>query len=139
MGADRETNAVPAVLAAAPTHGAPPKGEDGPSILITGALLAGTLLLGALLIAALGRWRRRPAPVSPSASDQLAQYRALYEKGAISQEEFDRLRAHLGGQLRQDLNLPPPVARGATAPARQAPADPAGSEDRPPETGVRPA
>jgi hypothetical protein len=141
MGADSQTSGVPVVLAVPPTGGSAARGEDSPSILITGSLLAATLLVGALVIAALGRWRRRLTSVGLSPSDQLAQYRSLYEKGTISQAEFERLRAHLGGRLRQDLHLPS-SPRGASAQVQEPPANPAASPDRPPETpdtGIRPA
>jgi uncharacterized membrane protein len=66
-------------------------------ILATSLCLVAALLLAALIIAMVNRWRRRRDAVedlSPNA--QLAQFRALYEAGTISQEEFERLRSLLG-------------------------------------------
>src|SRR5262245_66092558 len=79
------------------------------SVLLPGLYLGGALLVGAVVIAVVSRWRRTNARTPTSeASDQLAQFRSLYERGEISQEEFDRLRALLGGQLRAGLVVPPP-------------------------------
>jgi hypothetical protein len=63
------------------------------------------------------RWRKRNARLSPAPADQLSQFRSLYERGEMSREEFERVKALLAGQLRQDLNVPaPPRAEGAAPP-----------------------
>ena len=101
------------------------------SLLFYGTCLAVALLLAALVIELVRRWARK-RDETPSASDQLAQYRALYRRGEISQEEFDRLRAVLGGEI-----LP-----GAKAPAPKPPAPASGPLNGPPRTpptdGLRP-
>jgi hypothetical protein len=82
----------------------------------TGAL-CGALLLGAYVIWAARGWSRRGVE-TPSANEELSRYRALYEKGEISKQEFDRLRGVLGGEIRSSLGLkkkepgagPPPQA-----------------------------
>ncbi|HVS34233.1 MAG TPA: SHOCT domain-containing protein [Gemmataceae bacterium] len=76
-------------------------------LLFYGTCLAVALLAAALVIALVRRWARK-GESSPSASDQLSQYRALYQRGEISQEEFDRLRAVLGGELTAGAKLAPP-------------------------------
>jgi hypothetical protein len=105
-------------------------------ILLTGLYLAGALLLAALLIALVSRWRRRgePSPLTPS--QQLAQFRSLYERGGLSQEEFNRLHALLGSELRQEVKLPaqPPAPRAPAAETTQSvapPAHPEGSANPP--------
>jgi hypothetical protein len=116
-----------------------------PSLLITGLLLAGTLLLGAVVIAAAGRWRRRSEPDALSPSRQLARFRLLYEQGAMSQEEFDRVRAFLGPQLAQELGvlLPaPPRETGILEAPVQGGNPPANGPvlpPQPPQDGIRPA
>src|SRR4051812_18530538 len=78
-----------------------------PPMVVTGLYLAGALLAGAAVLALINRWRRRAGPDRLTPGDQLAQFRSLYERGAISQEEFERLRALLGGQLRQAVHKAP--------------------------------
>jgi hypothetical protein len=112
-------------------------------ILVTGSLLGLALLLGALVIAAVGRWRRRDSSgLSPSA--ELSRYRSLYEKGEISQEEFERLRDLLGGQIRRSVNVSQGKALAGGGPSAPQPA--AGPQDgfppptppEAPEHGIRP-
>ncbi len=81
-----------------------------------GLLFYGTCLVVALLAAALvvelARRSAHKGEQTPSASDQLANYRTLYKRGVISQEEFDRLRAVLGGELIAGAKYrAPPAAR----------------------------
>jgi Short C-terminal domain len=112
------------------------------SLLVAGLYLAGALLLGALVIDLVRRWRREPGPERPTPSDQLAQYRSLYEQGVISQEEFERLRTLLGGELQKSLAVPPrPPPPGGTAVKPAGPSREGGSEppQNPPENGIRPA
>src|SRR5947209_3630546 len=94
---------------------------DAP-ILLPGLYLAGALLVGALIIAAASHWRRRGTSPAVGPSDQMAHFRSLYEQGAISEEEFSRLRSLLGGELRWVLDVPPrpqPPAAGMPAPGGQ--------------------
>ncbi len=82
-----------------------------PSLALVAALLA-----GAAVLAMLERWRKRPASDGLSAGDQLSYFRDAYDKGIISKEEFDQIRADLAGKLRDELKLaPPPAAPGAPA------------------------
>ena len=100
-------------------------------LLVTGLCLAGALLVGALIIAVVSRWRKNsPAREDQAPTAQLAHFRSLYEKGAISQEEFERLRTLLGPRLRESMGIP--------APAPERPAQPPGGNGQPPETGIRP-
>jgi hypothetical protein len=55
----------------------------------------------AIAFALVKHWRQKDSSVFLSASDQLAEYRSLYDQGVMSKEEFDRLRALLIGQLRE--------------------------------------
>jgi hypothetical protein len=92
-----------------------------PRLLWATLALIGVILLGALLIVVLDRWRRRldEEPCS-TANDQLAAFRTMFERGEMSQEEFERIRAHLGGQLREELDVkvapPADVPSNGTAP-----------------------
>jgi hypothetical protein len=133
-----------------------------PSILWYGLYLAGALLIGAVVVEMFRRYRRaehRSERLSPS--DQLAQYRSLYEQGAISEEEFNSLRDLLGGELRASARKSgPSVAKFADWPVSAAnpgpnqalpkPQQPGPSTDittpnsepptpSPPENGIKPA
>lgn len=128
----------------------PPLLADVPKmqLLVTGLCLAAALLVGAIVIALLGRWRRgRAAEEDCSPGAQLAHFRSLYEAGTISQEEFERLRSLLGGQMRAALGVPvpakeasPPAESGAAPGAIKRPEEgPNGQRPEEPPNGIRPA
>jgi hypothetical protein len=78
---------------------------------VRGALAA--LLIGAVIFAILDRWR---ATVEDArARRSTLHFRSLYDRGEISREEFERIRARLGGKLRQELQLPQPRSPRTTA------------------------
>jgi hypothetical protein len=107
-----------------------------------GLYLSGALIVGALIMVALNRWRKK-ADVQMTASDQLAQFRSMYEKGQIDQEEFEKLRRVLGGELRRQVKSGKEAGEAAPPPAGPAAPEgspPAGPEPPPaPDDGVRPA
>jgi hypothetical protein len=117
-----------------------------PTFLIYSLIFVGVLLLGALIIAVVQRWRQLADRGGISPSDQLAQFRSLYEEGVISEEEFKRLRTLLGGKIRQEAEAPasktPAEAVGqvkGTPPSPETdPQNPSGPPE-PPETGIRQA
>lgn len=107
-------------------------GNPKTQLLVTSLCLAAALLLGAVVIALIHRWRQRNSlreDLSPSA--QLAQFRSLYEKGALSQEEFERLRNLLGTRLREDLGVPAPTPE----PTHEPPTNNGQQTDGPGESG----
>jgi hypothetical protein len=84
-----------------------------------GAMLAlvGLILLGVVVIGWLKSWRKQAESGRPTANDQLAHFQALYQRGELSPEEFDRVRTRLASQLRQELDLPaPPLTDRADGP-----------------------
>jgi hypothetical protein len=102
--------------------------------LPTGLYLVVALLLAAAIIALASRWRRAPRSATVSASDQLTEFRLLYEKGQMSRDEFERVRARLGGEMRGTepaakpgltQSPPQPTATTTPAPATPEPATPA--------------
>jgi hypothetical protein len=119
-----------------------------PSILWYGLYLAGALLVGAVVVELVRRYIRTDRSERLTPSDQLAQYRSLYEQGTLSEEEFNSLRALLGGELRASARKPG-LAAGA-GPDKALPQQHSGpstgvrSPDSeppptPPETGIKPA
>ena len=86
--------------------------------------LIGALVLGAAVIYVVDRWRKKSERKHLSAEDELTQYRVLYERGELNQEEFDRLKLLLQGRLRKELNLPQAAAPKEANPAEQGPPEP---------------
>jgi uncharacterized membrane protein len=127
---------------------AAPKFQWDSRLVIYSLCIVAILLLGAFVIACVNRWRRNSDTNGLSPSDQLTQYRSLYEEGEISQEEFERLRALLGRRIRSELDVPAArsaqEADGRTGVKTGRPSDPthpqnpSGSSD-PPDSGIRPA
>ena len=68
--------------------------------------------------------------------DQLTSFRQSYDRGEISQEEYEQIRANLAPKVRQQVNLPPippkAVERGARS--DQTPPPDAQSADNQPAT-----
>jgi hypothetical protein len=91
-----------------PTPVRPPSLLDPQLLWAIGALIA-TLLLGALIFAWLDRWRKRGERNTPGATpaQQLTAFRQSYERGELSQEEYERVKAKLAPKVRQQMNLPP--------------------------------
>jgi hypothetical protein len=110
-------------------------------VLWTTLSLIAMLLVGALVIALVDRWRKRAQHAErQSAGDQLSHFRKLYERGELSREEFERVRALLSERLREDLQLPghpaAPAPPGAVQAAPEKPPE-ANGPPPPPETGIR--
>lgn len=101
--------------------------------LRTGVLiLVGLLLVGAVVLSAVARWRKGQKPLSPSADQELAQYREMYERGEITRSEYQRLKGVLGTRIRARLGqVPHPEV--TPAPRQEPPAAGGGSND------IRPA
>jgi hypothetical protein len=87
--------------------------------------LVGALLAGALILYLIDRWRKREAAEEEAAAtpnDQLSQFRSLYERGEMSREEFERVKALLTEQLRRELNVAVPASRSSAPVAEPPPA-----------------
>ena len=121
---------------------AAPAGNTGillayqPTFLIPAMYLVGALLAGAVVIAVVRR-RMRQGEARPDAGTELSRYRALYEQGAISEQEFHSLRALLGGELHRAIH--PPKAPGPPAASQTKPdASPGSDVPNTPSEGIRP-
>jgi hypothetical protein len=100
-----------------------------PQFLLPAALLAGALLVGALVIAYVSRWRRQTKGDRLMPDEQLAHFRLLYEQGAMSQEEFERIKTRLGGEIRRGLRPRVPHPEVPTTP--EPPPPPSASDNGP--------
>lgn len=77
-------------------------------LLWAGFLLVATVLLGAVLLALADRWRRRMQSDFVTQADALAAFRLSYERGELSEAEFRRIQARLGGTKPPARPAPPP-------------------------------
>ena len=114
-------------------------GAEDPSILdprilwLTGLLVA-TLLLGAMILSWLDRWRKRQLS-DDRPGDQLTSFRALYEAGEISREEYERIRSRVArGESAGPVPTRPAANPGVGTIERRPvpPAPPAPSDPTPP-------
>jgi hypothetical protein len=81
--------------------------------------LVAAVLLGVAIIVWVQRWRKRAAELTdPDA--ELTNYRALFEQGLLSAEEWERIRARLEGKKPQATPPAPP----ANGPPQHGPPDP---------------
>ena len=117
-----------------------------PPMLTAGLYLGGALLAAAVVIALVNRWRRRSAEDRLSPAEQLTQFRSLYEQGLLSQDEFERLRNLLGGEIRREMGMTRAVTDKAGPDGSQTgiTATPPSANGEPPpdgagDTGIRPA
>jgi hypothetical protein len=113
-----------------PTPARPPTLLD-PQLLWAMVALVATLLLGALIFAWLDRWRRRGGRDTLTPIDQLTSFRQSYDRGELSQEEYERIRAKLAPKVRQQVKL----TAKPTGDAKPSPSPTEGSEkDKPKPT-----
>ena len=104
--------------APAPAPG-PPAGRpfEFGDILWPALWLAGTILLAAMIykiIAVIRAYQQRKAAAADSAQGQLSQFRLAFERGEMTEEEYNRVYKLLTGQPRKKASppgtqpLPPP-------------------------------
>jgi hypothetical protein len=79
-------------------------------LIVTTLLLAAALLLAALILKLVDRWRKQRGDEVQSQEDQLAHFQQLHWKGELSKEEFERIQALLGAQIRKEEAPPKPAA-----------------------------
>jgi hypothetical protein len=103
------------------------RGEDW---LLVG-LMAGALIFGALVVWFVDRWRKRITSDDRAAGEELTSFRAMYERGEITEEEYNRLRTKVATRVK-----PKPAAAGGQAPATE-PTAPAATD--PTTAGGNPA
>ena len=93
---------------------------DRPELIWGSVGLAGALIVGGLVILVVDRWRRRSAMADPQAGLELSDFRAMFESGQISKDEYEKLRLKVADRVKK-----PEVAPAAPeAPATGQPATP---------------
>jgi hypothetical protein len=120
---------------------------ERPDIVWGSAGLAGALLVGAIVVYYVDRWRKRAVTEDTrQAGEELTGFRAMYERGEITEEEYNRLRLKVADRVKK---APTPAAgpaapAGGTAPPGPAPGPavpgpfPPGYFDDPPPNGSAP-
>jgi hypothetical protein len=88
-------------------------------------VLVGVLLLGAFIIARVDRWRKRQMEDVDDSAQQVGSFRAMFERGELSQEEYDRVLRRMAERVGAK---PKPVPTLAGPPASEPPA----SQEPPP-------
>jgi hypothetical protein len=109
--------------APAPAPNAPGKQPEVGDILIPALWLAGALLLLALIYKIVTMiWDRqvRRAVTDDSIHGQLAHFRQAFERGEMSEAEYNRVHKLLTGRVRQEAGLPPKQPTGETPSAETA-------------------
>jgi hypothetical protein len=140
-----------ALFAQAPTKA---KGSpfDRPELLWGAAGLAGALLVGAVAIYLVDKWRKRAALEDRESAGELTSFRAMYERGEITEAEYNRLRQKVADRVKKPAatTAASPTLNGSAAATvdvpPQAPAPgpavpgpfPPGYFDDPPPTGPTP-
>jgi hypothetical protein len=92
--------------------------------------LAAALLVGAVVIWLVDRWRKRAAAGEAGSAAELTEFRAMYERGEITEEEYARLRTRVARRVRGAAAPAPaqpealPLAEELPPPGPPGPADP---------------
>ena len=118
---------------------------DRPEIIWGSAGLAGALLIGAIVVYFVDRWRKRATTEDTrQAGEELTGFRAMYERGEITEEEYNRLRVKVADRVKKAPAAGPAAPAGGTAPPgpTTGPAVPGpfppGYFDDPPPNGAAP-
>lgn len=70
--------------------------------------LAVALLIGALVIWLVDRWRKRNAAAAVSSAEELTDFRGMYERGEITEDEYIKLRTRVAARVKSAVGVPPP-------------------------------
>ena len=102
---------------------------ERPEIIWGTAGLAGALLVGAAVVYFVDRWRKQAAIQQKADGAELTEFREMYARGEITEEEYAKLRLKVAQRVK------PPTPAGPATPG------PSGTEPGPPPSpnGTPPA
>jgi hypothetical protein len=80
----------------------------------------GALAILIVTLAWVERWRKRSMSDRGGPADELSQYRALFEQGLLSSEEYERIRRRLEGRVPSPPAQAPPTQAAPSPPAKEA-------------------
>jgi hypothetical protein len=86
--------------------------QDPQTWMATGLLVL-VLLAGALALFILERWRKRQfgeGDTTQESAESLTSFRALYERGELSKEEYERVRHKMAAKIKQEVLTAQPSA-----------------------------
>lgn len=83
-------------------------------------ILVAVLIVGGVIIGRLDRWRKRQMEEMDETSDHVTSFRALYERGEISKEEYDRVLRRVAE--RAGAKIKPVTAPAVVPPKNDLPA-----------------
>jgi hypothetical protein len=81
--------------------------------LLTVGLLAAILLGGAVVLFIVDRWRKRQLAETENAVESLTSFRTLYERGDLTEAEYQAVRDKMATRVKQEVAAANP---GAAAP-----------------------
>ena len=122
--------ALPAVL---------PKAADvfkSVEFLVTVGVLSVVLLGGAVVLYFTDIWRKRQFEAGRDSTESLTSFRALYERGELTESEYQKIRDKMAAQMKREVGLTPLPPPAAPDPASGAnPADGAADPPTAPPSG----
>ena len=93
-----------------------------PEVIWGTAGLALALLGGALVIWLVDRWRKKATATTTNTAEELTDFRGMYERGEITEEEYVRLRNKVSGRMKEALSPASPASpMSHTGPAPNGP------------------
>ena len=107
-------------------------GADNPFLstefLVTIGLLIATLLGGAVVLYFTDIWRKKQFSAGHESLESLTHYRALFDRGEITETEYQAIRARVATRVKQDVvtnksNLPETTLPLADEPPTTTPPD----------------
>jgi hypothetical protein len=105
---------------------------DRPDFIWGMAGLAAALVVGAIAIVLVDRWRKRSALGEMQASEELTGFRAMFERGEISKDEYEKLRLKVASRVKPAEAAPaPPTDAPASSPPVAGPFPPGYFDDPP--------
>jgi hypothetical protein len=121
----------PIILAQAPEPKQPKRSDPflqrGEDWLLVG-LMAAALIVGAVVVWAVDRWRKRITSDAGRSGEELTSFRAMYERGEITEEEYNKVRNKVATRVKTAPAAPAgPGAAGGPA-AASAPGPAAGGQ-----------
>jgi len=94
-------------------------------------VFAGVILVGAAILSRVDRWKKRQLEDLDDTPEQIGSFRAMFERGEISKEEYDRVLRRMA----ERSGTKPKPATTAAGPAEPTPSATEVPPPAPPATG----